>query len=771
MSFLKMSSFTTVEALEDDDFIIALAEGRNVKIRKSNLGLLFGNSSLGGGFVPQTISGLRGSSGQIAGTIFYTVDKGQEGFWGYDVADSTTADNTGTVLVTADGKRLKRIYVGGVSVKWFGAKGDWNPVTKTGTDDSTAFELAIAFCTRPVITKPMNTQVNGRGNYFDYIQPEVYTFIDVPKGRYKITRRILLPPYIRFEGCSSENYITNEKQGSVIVASGITTAVFACKTIRQADGVVVPQTRFTGSDIDTGVYSYCENIEFSRIAFITDDSSPAIPMHYLWLSGASHSKIRQCSFIGSKISMVVNCSWNWVIEENFFTPYIGAIAMDESITTGVFTKNEVNGSAMAAYKAAHPTDNTLGWGWANNSGSYYAGKTFAVYQNLSNARIFDNVFEFGMDYGIVSASCGGHIYNNYMEKLAPNGVLYSQRLSAYMTYDIGYTYQPDPTVSLFDFGDFARCDIRFMGLVMEYSKFGFVHPTCDLKLHQFRNPGVTLPSKGVTMMDNFSSDIADDLQYLFPMRVNKDFAAVADCPLGAEANVDGDLCIIRNGKATETKINLNNLSNLRTRKFEYRDLTINVNFNGAMAFIHGEMEIRFTRCKVVCGANSPFSNLHAYVNENVKVKIIMEDSQFIGNTAAAPTPFFNIDLSNDWGKQWVEYYSFGSTFTNMLVNPNNVFRYQTVFKNFGAPLEIRERAIWDFGSIAAGATVEKQFNVPGTIKGDVISVGVPDTFPLGLIAFGLVVADGTINVRVYNSTAAPIDPAQGTYILKVDKYN
>lgn len=71
-----------------------------------------------------TIAQIRLHTGKLPSEYFSTTDKGQEGDWVYDPIDTVSADNTGTILVTADGKRLKRMFSGGVSVKWFGAIGD-----------------------------------------------------------------------------------------------------------------------------------------------------------------------------------------------------------------------------------------------------------------------------------------------------------------------------------------------------------------------------------------------------------------------------------------------------------------------------------------------------------------------------------------------------------------------------------------------------------------------------------------------------------------------
>lgn len=69
--------------------------------------------------------------------IYQTTDYGG-GNWTYDKSDINSMDNTGTVLITKYGQRMKRIIMGPINVKWFGAKGD------SVTDETDAFNKALA---------------------------------------------------------------------------------------------------------------------------------------------------------------------------------------------------------------------------------------------------------------------------------------------------------------------------------------------------------------------------------------------------------------------------------------------------------------------------------------------------------------------------------------------------------------------------------------------------------------------------------------------------
>lgn len=88
---------------------------------------------------------------------YYTPHDGGGGAYQLDSADTTTADNGGTVIVAADGGRWKLSVTTSLSVKQWGAKGD-------STNDDTA---------------PINAALAFGGNIF------------VPAGEYKLTGPLL----------------------------------------------------------------------------------------------------------------------------------------------------------------------------------------------------------------------------------------------------------------------------------------------------------------------------------------------------------------------------------------------------------------------------------------------------------------------------------------------------------------------------------------------------------------------------------------------------
>ncbi|WP_158301851.1 right-handed parallel beta-helix repeat-containing protein [Paenibacillus mesophilus] len=71
-----------------------------------------------------TVEELRALTEPDAAIAYYVTNPGQEGFFRYDPADTTAADNTGTVLVSSNGKRFKRDIVDVIVASWFGTKSD-----------------------------------------------------------------------------------------------------------------------------------------------------------------------------------------------------------------------------------------------------------------------------------------------------------------------------------------------------------------------------------------------------------------------------------------------------------------------------------------------------------------------------------------------------------------------------------------------------------------------------------------------------------------------
>ncbi|RAV11898.1 right-handed parallel beta-helix repeat-containing protein [Paenibacillus contaminans] len=91
-----------------------------------------------GGVETLTLADLRLTSAPDPLTIYFVTDSGKEGYFHYDSSDMSSADNTGTVVVSTSGARFKRMTDGEfVNVRWFDAKGDGI------TDDTAAMQVAL----------------------------------------------------------------------------------------------------------------------------------------------------------------------------------------------------------------------------------------------------------------------------------------------------------------------------------------------------------------------------------------------------------------------------------------------------------------------------------------------------------------------------------------------------------------------------------------------------------------------------------------------------
>ncbi|PYI55428.1 glycosyl hydrolase family 28-related protein [Paenibacillus flagellatus] len=137
-----------------------------------------------GAYTLTTIAALRATSAAPdPANVYYVTDKGQEGHFYYDPADTTSADNTGTVLAAAAGYRFKRIVESETySVRWFGAKGN-------GTNDDT----------QPIRDAIAAVSAAGGGTVFF---PQG-TYIVAPSG----STRIDLKSFVHLNGVGAKSVI------------------------------------------------------------------------------------------------------------------------------------------------------------------------------------------------------------------------------------------------------------------------------------------------------------------------------------------------------------------------------------------------------------------------------------------------------------------------------------------------------------------------------------------------------------------------------------
>ncbi|CCH54493.1 hypothetical protein BN8_03669 [Fibrisoma limi BUZ 3] len=115
------------------------------ELGRSDEGLLFVRPKTGvdlliPSLVPLSVSQVRGLNPTLTNLLPQTIaitDEGKTGVFVLDPNDTTTPDNTGTVLVTAGAKRYKRRYDTWLNPAWFGAR------PNDTADDAPAIQAAI----------------------------------------------------------------------------------------------------------------------------------------------------------------------------------------------------------------------------------------------------------------------------------------------------------------------------------------------------------------------------------------------------------------------------------------------------------------------------------------------------------------------------------------------------------------------------------------------------------------------------------------------------
>lgn len=143
---------------------------------------------------------LRNYTGRATGVRI--TQSGIAGFFQRDASDTTSADNGGTIIVDASGRRWKRLFTGAVNVKWFGAKGDGSD------DDTSAFQAAINYC---LATKTTAIETLGSG----------FSALHAPQGIYKISAPLVVT------GANGFKIYGDGRQSTQIVFVGDASHLFA----------------------------------------------------------------------------------------------------------------------------------------------------------------------------------------------------------------------------------------------------------------------------------------------------------------------------------------------------------------------------------------------------------------------------------------------------------------------------------------------------------------------------------------------------------------
>ncbi len=256
-----------------------------------------------------TIVNLRLKTSNTA-DIYYTTDLGQEGEWYYDAIDTISLDNLGTILVSTNGMRFKRVYDEGfVNATWFGAIGD------NSTDNYQAIQNALDFIS-PTIP-PIDYNL-GSGTVF------------LPKGIYKITKTLLIGQNCRLIGVNNRyHYIYQifpygDAGGTVIKANF---------SIEDADNWVISSATYKSGTTDllpyditlSRAWSSTMNYSFNNFCYrmginienLTIDGGNNNAFGGIRISNAGNSTIRNVGVFNSKCGFLINTCWGGSLENCF----------------------------------------------------------------------------------------------------------------------------------------------------------------------------------------------------------------------------------------------------------------------------------------------------------------------------------------------------------------------------------------------------------------------------------------------------------------------
>lgn len=168
--------FTPVGNLSAGNVQAALAELESEKVGFARLDDTDGSSLVGydGGTVQDVMDSAKPMADYTAlrvytgrATSVRITSNGIAGFFYRDDADTSSADNGGTIIVSSNAKRWKRFYDGLVDAAWFGIVADWDGAT--GTDNTPRFQNAINYCisnNKNLFIPPSKKQymINGVGS-------------------------------------------------------------------------------------------------------------------------------------------------------------------------------------------------------------------------------------------------------------------------------------------------------------------------------------------------------------------------------------------------------------------------------------------------------------------------------------------------------------------------------------------------------------------------------------------------------------------------------
>lgn len=288
--------------------------------------------------VSTTIDEIRANIAADPKFLYFVRDEGQEGHFIVDTADTTSPDNTGTVLVTASGVRLKRMIAGDtIDVRWFGAKGD------AATDDTVAIRSTIDY---------VSAAFPGGGVVY------------FPNGKYRVTDGFLLTGQkVSFLGSKAELFLDNTSDTVTVltflncsdffvdnlkISSSKTTKLFS----KQAYGVYIRySSQFKLSNLEISYRTDAIHVNYSDNFTVEGND-----VYYLGEEGVKIGGSRNWRIANNRIHhhngdgiLLKHAGsgegmYNGEIIGNFLYDGVSTFGLANSIGGGVTSNEEVNGT-------------------------------------------------------------------------------------------------------------------------------------------------------------------------------------------------------------------------------------------------------------------------------------------------------------------------------------------------------------------------------------------------------------------------------------------
>lgn len=373
---------------------------------------------------------------------YQTTDPGKEGIWVYDADDSTSSDNTGTILITGDDKRLKRVIQGPCELSWFIAPGNVSSGDIAVAIEATVNAGSAVLNLQPNATYNLDTTLNmgypitimGNNSILrmdTLAAPMVAVFVDS----------------VVFNGVSFSGRATRYKLNNTAILSSLDSVAFPIRGLTVVNckfnnwGYAGIYTKYNtgmkvqGSSFDSiayaGILAFSTNqsdVSNNTFTNITGASTPSSNAYGVTFSRSSvgdttqNPLSRNNTVTGNKFKKIP--TWTGVDTHGGQDMVVSGNTFDQCYwPIGIGGTDNLLGDAIAAPKNIVVTGNTMKWNGARGKARF--GVSFTGAQGILGAPveyatgvISNNTID---GYGDEANSLSGAIYMRDTKGLVVEG--------------------------------------------------------------------------------------------------------------------------------------------------------------------------------------------------------------------------------------------------------------------------------------------------------------------------------------------------------------